>query len=158
MSGGAVVLGSGLLADRIMSAPDWPALAAMLDLTDACEAAMRDIKKRSESIEEHENEHRKRQRTDSSRVERELRVNHASFDSRMSPKMLLHMFALRNNIVPPAYASPQDPATKLFKTTLAFRGCEYATVNGFISKKIAEQAAAIICLVEQGVAVEFREI
>ena len=159
--------GEGAKSDDHMRAPDWRTIASMWSMEAAYLEITAERERRREMLAAAKRERdaeealrgAKRARPDSEDAvfERNLRVNHSSFDLRLSPKMVLHSHSLKNKQPAPVYETKQDPETRLFRSVVVFNNRRYATSNWYISKKLCEQASAIICMVEQGIPIEYRE-
>lgn len=65
------------------------------------------------------------------------------------PKTLLHSYALRNDKDLPSYEIERED--KLFRAVICFDGKKYASTYWEKNKKIAEQGAALVCLLELGI-------
>lgn len=65
------------------------------------------------------------------------------------PKSLLHSYALRNDKDLPTYEIERED--KLFRAVICFDEIKYASTYWEKNKKIAEQGAALVCLLELGI-------
>lgn len=65
------------------------------------------------------------------------------------PKSLLHSYALRNDKDLPTYEIERED--KLFRAVICFENIKYASTYWEKNKKIAEQGAALVCLLELGI-------
>lgn len=64
----------------------------------------------------------------------------------LSPKFVLHQWAMRHNYTAPKYDTVCHPSERMFRSILRFQGQKYTSTIWDKSKKFAEQASAEVCI------------
>ncbi|ESO91102.1 hypothetical protein LOTGIDRAFT_191598 [Lottia gigantea] len=80
-----------------------------------------------------------------------VRFIKSNYPGNISPKQLLHTKYMKKHTKAPPYNTVQRDSDKCFKSVLCFDGKKYTTPYWEKSKQLAEQGAAITCLISLGV-------
>ncbi|XP_050397960.2 tRNA-dihydrouridine(20) synthase [NAD(P)+]-like isoform X1 [Patella vulgata] len=79
-----------------------------------------------------------------------VRFTKANYPTDMSPKQHLHVRCMKNHEKAPPYKTIQRESDRRFNSVLTFQGRKYTTPYWEKSKQLAEQGAAIACLISLG--------
>uniref|UniRef100_UPI000F7D074B tRNA-dihydrouridine(20) synthase [NAD(P)+]-like n=1 Tax=Homo sapiens TaxID=9606 RepID=UPI000F7D074B len=79
-----------------------------------------------------------------------VKFDAAAYPAQITPKMCLLEWCRREKLAQPVYETVQRPLDRLFSSIVTVAEQKYQSTLWDKSKKLAEQAAAIVCLRSQG--------
>ncbi|KAK2162982.1 hypothetical protein LSH36_88g05027 [Paralvinella palmiformis] len=90
-------------------------------------------------------------------IEMALKYNRKSYPDTNSPKMILYTWSKKNNYANPIYHTTEDREEQMFTSVVQINDQKYTSTCWDKSKKSAEQASAVVCLLSLGLSDGRRE-